>query len=155
MRLAAVTASMVPGGCCVHTIRSALCVCPCQAGDDAVVSALERALDTAGPTLSANSLAIFCHVTSHPALVLPVPRLVEAARSRGVRVLVDGAHALGQVNVDIQALGDPDFYVRHSGCNPRWPHDGATRGRHTTAPRDGVTRRDGALMSQDGSPRAL
>ena len=80
------------------------------AGPDEVVSAFERALDAAG-SLTNNSLAIFCHVTSHPALVLPVKRLVDTARARGLRTLVDGAHALGQVAVDMNALGDPDYYI--------------------------------------------
>eukprot|EP00961_Rhodomonas_salina_P133671 1798626-Rhodomonas_salina.1 len=30
---------------------------------------------------------------------------------RHSQVLVDGAHALGQIHVDIQALGDPDYYL--------------------------------------------
>lgn len=37
--------------------------------------------------------------------IVPVREIVAMARERGVDVLVDSAHALGQVEVDVQALG--------------------------------------------------
>jgi isopenicillin-N epimerase len=55
-------------------------------------------------------LAIFDHVASHSALVLPVEELTRLAQAAGARVLIDGAHAPGQVPLDLPAIG-ADWYV--------------------------------------------
>ncbi len=55
-------------------------------------------------------LAVLDHITSVTGLVLPIAELVALCHERGVPVLVDAAHAPGQVPVDIDALG-ADFWV--------------------------------------------
>jgi isopenicillin-N epimerase len=55
-------------------------------------------------------LAVLDHVTSKSALVLPIKRMIAACHAGGVPVLVDGAHAPGQVALDVTEL-DADWYV--------------------------------------------
>jgi isopenicillin-N epimerase len=55
-------------------------------------------------------LAVLDHITSPSALVLPIAEMVALCRARGVKVLVDGAHAPGQVPLDLGAVG-ADWYT--------------------------------------------
>jgi isopenicillin-N epimerase len=50
------------------------------------------------------------HVTSETAAVLPVAQIVARARERGLETIVDGAHAPGQLSLDLEAIG-ADFYA--------------------------------------------
>ncbi len=49
-------------------------------------------------------LLLIDHITSPTALVLPVVQLAEAAKARGILVLIDGAHAPGSINLHINAI---------------------------------------------------
>ena len=55
-------------------------------------------------------LAVLDHITSSSALLLPIAAMIAACHARGVKVLVDGAHAPGQVRLDLTAL-NADWYV--------------------------------------------
>jgi isopenicillin-N epimerase len=76
---------------------------PRVAPDEAVTS-------LAGALTTRTRLAVLDHVTSQSALVLPVKRMIAACHAAGVPVLIDGAHAPGQVDLDVTDL-DADWYV--------------------------------------------
>jgi len=68
---------------------------------------LERVLAAADDRVR---LVVLDHITSPSALVLPVERLIPELRRRGIPVLLDGAHAIGQLPLQLDALG-ADWYV--------------------------------------------
>ncbi len=72
--------------------------------DDAVLEAMARVLTPR------TRFCLIDHVTSPTALVLPLARIVPWLKARGVAVLVDGAHAPGQVAVDLTAL-NAEYYT--------------------------------------------
>jgi len=66
-------------------------------------------------------VVIVSQVSSSPAIVLPVGKIVALCKAADVPVIVDGAHALGAVPVDIHAM-QPDFWF---GNGHKWlyaPH---------------------------------
>jgi len=73
---------------------------------------LERLAAAIGPR---TRLAAFDHITSAGAVVLPIREMAALCRERGVPVMVDGAHAPGQLALDVPGLGVPglgvDWYV--------------------------------------------
>jgi isopenicillin-N epimerase len=84
---------------------------------DAVIEAL-------GPR---TRLAIFDHITSESALLLPLADLAAACRARGVPVLADGAHVPGAIPLDLPSTG-VDWYAANlhkwawapRGCGFLW-----------------------------------
>lgn len=83
----------------------------------------DRAVEALDSVITARTrLVMLSHVTSCSSLVFPVGKVCDRCRTRGIDVLVDGAHAPGQVPVDIASL-DPAYYV---GSLHKWV--GAPRG---------------------------
>ena len=79
-------------------------------GPDAIVQLFESAMTPR------TKVVMFSHITSGLGARLPARELCALARSRGALALVDGAQAVGQIQVDVQALGC-DAYV---GSPHKW-----------------------------------
>jgi len=115
---------------------------PARAPED-FVAAVERAITPR------TRLALLDHVGSETALVMPLAAMAAACRSRGVAVLVDGAHAPGAIEVDIAALG-VDWYAANlhkwafapRSCGVLWAAPERREGLHPGVISWGVTSGD-------------
>jgi selenocysteine lyase/cysteine desulfurase len=61
-------------------------------------------------------VCIFDHISSNTALILPVNEICALLRKHGIISIVDGAHAIGSVLIDLPNM-KPDFYF--SNCH-KW-----------------------------------
>jgi isopenicillin-N epimerase len=78
-----------------------------RAGARYVQVPVERIPETLGPR---TRVLFVSHITSPTARVLPVEQLVAAGRAAGALTIVDGAHAPGQLDLDVDAVG-ADVYA--------------------------------------------
>ncbi|KAJ3148372.1 hypothetical protein HDU86_007481 [Geranomyces michiganensis] len=86
-----------------------------------VLSDLEKFLVARTSTDGKIRLCILQHITSPTAIVLPVKHLTRACHKLGIPVLIDGAHAIGQLPLALEDLG-ADYYVTNGHkwlCSPR------------------------------------
>jgi isopenicillin-N epimerase len=83
---------------------------PLEADHDSVVASIEAALDDRTAAL------IVDQISSATAMVLPIRRLAELCRSRGIPSIVDGAHA--PALLDAPAEDGADFWT---GNFHKWP----------------------------------
>ena len=74
------------------------------------VKSTGQVIETIWSAVTARTRVLFLsHITSPTAIILPVRELVQRARESGILTVVDGAHAPGQVALNLQEL-DADFY---------------------------------------------
>ncbi|MGB5236540.1 MAG: aminotransferase class V-fold PLP-dependent enzyme [Flavobacteriaceae bacterium] len=72
--------------------------------DDEIVALYEQEIT------SKTKLIMLCHMINITGHILPVKKICEMAHRYGVEVMVDGAHCVGHIDVDIGALGC-DYYA--------------------------------------------
>jgi selenocysteine lyase/cysteine desulfurase len=77
---------------------------PFAAGPDAILQAFADAMTPR------TRVIMFSHITSGLGVRLPARELCTLARDRGALAVIDGAQAVGQIRVDVKALGC-DAYV--------------------------------------------
>ncbi|XP_030849945.1 L-cysteine desulfhydrase isoform X1 [Strongylocentrotus purpuratus] len=82
----------------------------------------QEILDLVSSKLSLNTrLAVFDHIPSNAAFIMPVKEIIDICHDRGVPVLIDGAHALGALPLSMKDL-NPDYYTANAHkwlCNPK------------------------------------
>ncbi|HSD87287.1 MAG TPA: aminotransferase class V-fold PLP-dependent enzyme [Kofleriaceae bacterium] len=80
---------------------------------DALVEAIAAAITPR------TRLALIDHITSPTAIVLPLDRIIPLFESRGITVIVDGAHAPGQLALDVEQQLDAGV-TWYAGNNHKW-----------------------------------
>jgi selenocysteine lyase/cysteine desulfurase len=84
--------------------------------EDTIVAEFEAGLAKYRPRV-----AFFDAIASYPAFVMPTSRLVQLTRQYNAISIVDGAHAIGQIPLNLEEL-DPDFYFANGYkwlCSPK------------------------------------
>lgn len=97
-------ANIVPWQMVCEQTGAKLVVAPIDVRGEVSVEAVEALMN------SRTRLFACAHVSNALGTVLPVRRLVAAAKARGITTLIDGAQAVPHMSVDVQAL-DCDFYA--------------------------------------------
>ena len=101
--------------------------------DEEIINHIESALN------SNTKLLLIDHIASASATIFPVEEIAKMAHDKGVKVLVDGAHAIGQIDLDIPSLG-VDWYVTNAhkwlyspkGCALLWTSEELQKDTHPT-----------------------
>lgn len=101
-----------PGGRCAWEQRAArygvklnfVALPKPPAGTDQIVDLFQKAITPR------TRIIHFSHITTVTGVVLPAKQICSIARGRGVLTHVDGAHAIGQIPLDLRDIGC-DFYA--------------------------------------------
>ncbi|MBG97839.1 aminotransferase [bacterium] len=101
-------------------VKEAIVPFPAKSENE-IVDSIESALT------SKTRFLLVDHIASASATIFPVKKIVDMAHDKGIKVFVDGAHAIGQIELDIPSLG-ADWYVTNAhkwlyapkGCALLW-----------------------------------
>lgn len=73
--------------------------------DEKILDKFIETIEKEGPF----KIACFDHISSTPSLIFPVKRLTEICRKHNIISVIDGAHAIGHIPLDLTDL-NPDYY---------------------------------------------
>lgn len=93
-----------------HGARVVVVTVPLPFDPDQCVAAIAAA------TTARTRLVVLDHLTSPTAIVMPLERILPPLRDRGLQIVIDGAHAAGQLDLDLGALG----VTYYAGNNHKW-----------------------------------
>jgi selenocysteine lyase/cysteine desulfurase len=82
--------------------------------DDWLVEEFKKTVQQVKSNGGRVKIALFDTITSNPGVRVPFERLTAACKEEGVLSCIDGAHSVGQLDINLGTL-DPDFYV--SNCH--------------------------------------
>jgi selenocysteine lyase/cysteine desulfurase len=82
--------------------------------DDWLVEEFKKTVQQVKSNGGRVKIALFDTITSNPGVRVPFERLTAACKEEGVLSCIDGAHSVGQLDLNLGTL-DPDFYV--SNCH--------------------------------------
>ncbi|XP_039253741.2 uncharacterized protein LOC120330848 isoform X1 [Styela clava] len=83
--------------------------------EDEILNLVDRTLK------EKTTIAVLDHIPSNYGFIMPVKKLVDLCHKRGVPVLIDGAHALGALSLNLTDLG-ADYYISNAHkwlCAPK------------------------------------
>jgi selenocysteine lyase/cysteine desulfurase len=82
-------------------------------GPESFIKPITAALEANASTLNIR-IAIISHISAYPAVILPVNQLVELFHRYNIPVIVDGAHALGNIEINIAEMSNVDYYFTNT-----------------------------------------
>ena len=79
-------------------------------GAESFVAPVRAALAANASSLNIR-VAVLSLISAYPAVTLPIAALVALLHEHGIPVVIDAAHAIGNIPIDIAALGDPEYLM--------------------------------------------
>ncbi len=83
--------------------------------EDAILESIEKSITPK------TTIALIDYITSASAIILPIKKIITLLHSKGIKVIIDAAHAPGMIDFNLDEL-QPDFFVANCHkwiCSPK------------------------------------